>query len=327
MLKYLIIFSGGLISSMLCIFLLARISSKYKILQVKGISLVGGLGIGAAFVFSSCLGVYVFGIAASKIFALLGVSLLMLFFGIVDDLKELSILQKFLAQSLCAALLISFGIMTDIMYLGFWGNAVVTFFWILGITNAFNLLDIMDGLAAGAALIVSSALLAVAFLSPDLNMQIFSLILCAVTFGFLVFNLPPANVYLGNSGSHFLGFMICAITLVLRYASKDNVLALLSPVIILWLPITDTLLLIIFRILKKKMPFKKSNDHIAFRIRYLAASPIKTILVMFLLCFIFSFAGVILIKVSNFYAAGIVIAIFLISVILFWKLIKIDTHE
>jgi len=327
MLKYLIIFSGGLISSMLCIFLLSRISLKYKILQVKGISLVGGLGIGVAFVFSSCLGVYVFGIAASKIFALLGVSLLMLFFGIVDDLKELSILQKFLAQSLCAALLISFGIMTDIMYLGFWGNAVVTFFWILGITNAFNLLDIMDGLAAGAALIVSSALLAVAFLSPDLNMQIFSLILCAVTFGFLVFNLPPASVYLGNSGSHFLGFMICAITLVLRYASKDNVLALLSPIIILWLPITDTLLLIIFRILKKKMPFKKSNDHIAFRIRYLAASPIKTILVMFLLCFIFSFAGVILIKVSNFYAAGIIIAIFLISVILFWKLIKIDTHE
>ena len=233
MLKYLIIFSSALISSMLCVFLLARVSLKYKILNAKGISLVGGLGIGAAFVFSSCLGVYVFGITGTKIFAILGVSLLMLVFGIVDDLKELSILQKFLAQSLCAALLISFGIKTDIMYLGFWGNTAVTFFWILGITNAFNLLDIMDGLAAGTALIVSSALLAVAFINPDLNMQVLSLILCAVTFGFLVFNLPPAGIYLGNSGSHFLGFMICSIVLVLRYATRDNVFALLK-MVILW---------------------------------------------------------------------------------------------
>lgn len=326
MLKYLIVFSGALISSMLCIFLLAKFSLKYKILQTKGISLVGGLGIGAAFVFSSCLGIYVFGIAGTKILAILGVSLIMLAFGIVDDLKELSILQKFLAQFFCAALLISLGIMTDIMYLGFWGNAAVTFFWILGITNAFNLLDIMDGLSAGTALIVSSALLAIAFLNPDLNMQVLSLTLCAVTFGFLVFNLPPARVYLGNSGSHFLGFMICAITLVLRYASKDNALALLSPIIILWLPIIDTLLLIIFRIMKKRMPFKKSNDHIAFRIRIFAPSPIKTILLMFLLCFIFSLAGVILIKLTNFWATGIVIAMFLLSVVLFWKLIKIDTH-
>jgi UDP-GlcNAc:undecaprenyl-phosphate GlcNAc-1-phosphate transferase len=327
MLKYLIIFSAALISSMLCIFLLARVSLKYKILQTRGISLVGGLGIGAAFIFSSCLGIYVFGIAGAKILAILGVSLIMLAFGIVDDLKELSILQKFLAQIFCAALLISFGIMTDIMYLGFWGNAAVTFFWILGITNAFNLLDIMDGLSAGTALIVSSALLAIALLNPDLNMQVLSLTLCAVTFGFLVFNLPPARVYLGNSGSHFLGFMICAITLVLRYASKDNALALLSPIIILWLPIIDTLMLIIFRIMKRRMPFKKSDDHIAFRIRLFALSPIKTILLMFLLCFIFSAAGVVLTKVTNFSAAVMIIAMFLLSIVLFWKLIKIDTHE
>jgi len=327
MLKYLIIFSSALISSMLCVFLLAKGSLKYKILCIKGIPLVGGLGIGAAFVFSSCLGIYVFGAAGVKIPVIIGVSLLMLFFGIVDDLKELSILQKFLAQSFCAVLLISFGIKTDIMLLGFWGNAIVTFFWILGITNAFNLLDIMDGLAAGAALIVSSALLAIAFLNPDLNMQVLSLVLCAVTFGFLVFNLPPAGVYLGNSGSHFLGFIICSVALVLRYATKDNVFALLSPIIILWLPITDTLLLIIFRIMKKRMPFRKSNDHIAFRIRLSSASPTKTILVMFLLCFIFSLAGVILTKVCSFWATGIIIAIFLFSIILFWKLIKIDTHE
>jgi len=327
MLKYLIIFSGALISCILGISFFRRIALKYKILQSRGIPMVGGLGIGLAFVFSSGLGGYLFGIWGTKIFIVLGVSLLMLFFGLADDLKEQSILQKFIVQSICAALLICFGIRTDIMYFGFWGNAVITFFWILGITNAFNLLDIMDGLAAGAALIVSSALLAIAFINPDINMQILSIILCAVTLGCLVFNLPPASIYLGNSGSHFLGFMIGAITLILRYASKENVLALLSPIVILWLPITDTFLLIIFRMMKRKIPFKKSNDHIAFRIRYFASSPIKTILVMFLLCSFFSFAGVILTKVNNFWATGIVITMFLFNFILFWKLIKIDTHE
>jgi UDP-GlcNAc:undecaprenyl-phosphate GlcNAc-1-phosphate transferase len=327
MLKYLIIFSTALISSMLCISLLARLSLKSKILYARGIPLVGGLGIGIAFVIASFLGVYVFGIAGAKILAILGVSVMVLFFGIIDDLKELSIIQKFLAQSFCAILLISLGVMTDIMYLGFWGNAAVTFFWILGITNAFNLLDIMDGLAAGAALIVSSALLAIAFLNPDLEMQLLALILCAVTLGFLIFNFPPASIYLGNSGSHFLGFIISAIAMVLHYASKENALALLSPIVILWLPITDTLLLIIFRVIKKKIPFKKSNDHIAFRIRLSAASPRKTILVMFFLCFIFSLGGVILTKVSNLWASGIIINVFLLSIILFWKLIKIDTHE
>ncbi len=326
MLKYFIIFSGSLVSSVLFIFLLAKVSLRYKVFQAKGIPLVGGLGIGAAFVFAYFLGVYVFGGIGNKMFPIIGVSSLMLLFGIVDDLKELSVLQKFLVQSFCAVLLISSGVMTDIMYLGFWGNALVTFFWILGITNAFNLLDIMDGLAAGTAFIVSSALLAVSFINPDLNMQVFSLILCSVTFGFLIFNLPPARVYLGNSGSHFLGFMICSLALVLRYASQENAFALLSPIVILWLPITDTLLLIIFRLMKKRMPFKKSNDHIAFRIRLSSASPTKTILMMFLLCSVFSLAGVVLTRVSNYWAAGIVAGVFLFSIVLFWKLIKIDTH-
>lgn len=326
MLNYLIIFTSALVSSVLCVSLLIRFSSRIRILQTKGVSSVGGLGIGAAFIISASLGVFMFGLPAAKMLAVLAASFLMLFFGVIDDLKELSVLQKFLAQSLCASLLIYSGVMTDIMYLGFWGNAIVTFFWILGITNAFNLLDIMDGLAAGTALIVSSAILVISFVNFDLNAQILSLILCAATLGFLIFNLPPANAYLGNSGSHFIGFVICALTLILRYASKDNALALLSPIVILWLPITDTLLLIIFRIMKKRAPFKKSNDHIAFRLKTFSATPEKTILVMFFLCFIFSSAGVVLTRVSNFWATGIIITMFLFSIILFWKLIKVDTH-
>ena len=212
------------------------------------------------------------------------------------------------------------------MYFGFWLNAVITFFWILGMTNAFNLLDIMDGLAAGTSLIVSSAFLLIGFLSADLNVQVISLTLCAVSAGFLIFNLPPAKVYLGNAGSHFFGLLIASIALMVHYASSGNAFALLSPVMILGLPIMDTILLILFRIIKKRMPFSKSRDHIALKIGALGFSPLKTILIMYLLGSIFACCGVVLTQVNNLFAAVITISVFLFSIGIFLRLIKIEAN-
>lgn len=327
MLKYIIIFTSALISGVLFTFLLERASWKYKILKTKNIPLVGGLGIGLAFILSCGLGIFTFGIPAAKILALVSASLFMLFFGVIDDLKELSVGEKILGQSFCAILLISFGIKTNIMYFGFWPNALITYFWIIGITNAFNLLDIMDGLAAGAALIVSIAFLFIGFLIPDLNLQVLGLILCAISGGFLIFNFPPAKVYLGNSGSHFLGVLIASVALITHYASEENVFALLSPVMILGLPIMDTVLLIIFRVIKRKAFFKKSRDHVALKIGALGLSPLATILVMYLLCFIFASCGVILARVNNLFAEAIIISVFLFSIGIFMKLVKIETYD
>lgn len=327
MLKYLIIFTAALISGMLLTSRLAGISHKFKILKTKGIPLVGGIGIGLAFVFAVGLSIFTFDLAVAKLLAVVSASLFMLFFGVIDDLKESSVAQKFLGQSICAILLISFGIKTNIVYFGFWGNALVTFFWILGMTNAFNLLDILDGLAAGTALIISSAFLLIGFLNADLNVQILSLILCGVSAGFLRFNLPPARVYLGNSGSHFLGLALAAVALITHYASMDNIFALLSPVMILGLPIMDTVLLIIFRVIKKKAFFKKSRDHLALKIGALGLSARSTILVMYLLCFIFASCGVILTRVNNFLAEVIIISVFLFSIGIFMRLVKIEAYD
>lgn len=326
MLKYWIIFTAALISSVISISLLSKISLKYKILRIRGIPLAGGLGIGLAFIFSLSLGFYIFDLPAGKILALLGVSLLMLFLGVIDDIKELPIAQKFLAQSFCAVLLISSGIRTEIIYFGFWGNAAITFFWILGITNAFNLLDIMDGLAAGASLIVSSAFLAIGFLSADLNVQLLSLILCAASIGFLIFNLPPARAYLGNSGSHFLGLLFASLALITHYASANNAFALLSPTMILGLPIMDTILLVIFRAIKRKPPFKKSRDHLALKIGALGFSPAQTILIMYVLCSIFAGCGVVLALVNNLLGAVIITCVFLLSIGVFLRLVKIEVN-
>jgi UDP-GlcNAc:undecaprenyl-phosphate GlcNAc-1-phosphate transferase len=327
MLKYWIIFTTTLISSMVFTFSLARVSLKYKILKTNNVPLVGGLGIGLVFISSLCLGSFMFHLSLIKVSVIAGACLLILFFGVIDDLRELSVAQKLIVQSFCALLLILFGIRTDIMYLGFWGNTVITFFWILGMTNAFNLLDIMDGLAAGVALIVSSAFLLIGFLSGDLNVQVLSLILSAGSAGFLIFNLPPAKVYLGNSGSHFLGLLISSIALITHYASMDNAFVLLSPIMILGLPIIDTILLVIFRVIKRKPPFKKSRDHLALKIGVLGFSPAKTILIMYLLCSIFASCGVVLTRVNNLLAAGIITAVFLFSISIFWRLVKIETND
>ncbi len=326
MLKYWVVFIAALISSVVFTFSMVRVSLKYNILKTKNIPLVGGLGVGLAFVFSLSLGFLMFDLSFIKISVIAGVCLLTLFFGVIDDLRELSVVQKVMVQSFCALLLILFGIRTDIMYIGFWGNFLISFFWILGMTNAFNLLDIMDGLAAGIALIVSGAFLLIGFLSGNLNVQVLSLILSAGSAGFLIFNLPPAKVYLGNSGSHFLGLLISSVALITHYASKENVFGLLSPIMILGLPIVDTILLVIFRIIKRRPPFKKSRDHLALKIGVLGFSPAKTILIMYSLCSIFASCGVILTRVNNLFAVVIIIAVFLFSISIFWRLVKIETN-
>jgi UDP-GlcNAc:undecaprenyl-phosphate GlcNAc-1-phosphate transferase len=208
----------------------------------------------------------IFGVVFTKINIIFVVSLILLISGLIDDLKELTILQKFFVQSFCAFLLIVSGIRTNIVYIGLWGNIVVTYLWIVGITNAFNHLDIIDGLAAGAAFIVCAAFFVIASFGGYLQLQFIMLLLGAAILGFLVLNLPPAKIYLGNSGSHFLGFILAGSALITSYATLERSVALVSPVIIFGLPIVDTLFLILFRAEKGIVPFRKSNDHIALRL-------------------------------------------------------------
>ena len=326
MFKYAIIFTAALGLTIVFTSFLAKIFLKYKKLNLGGVPLVGGLGIGLAFICSLGLSVYTLNLVLGKVLAIAGASLFMLILGVIDDLKELSVTHKFLVQSACAILLILSGVRTEIMYFGFWPNAAISFFWILGITNAFNLLDIMDGLATGISIIVSIAFMLIGFFNADLNAQVLSLILCATSAGFLIFNMPPARVYLGNAGSHFFGLLIASIALLTHYASSNNVFALLSPIMIVGLPVIDTILLIIFRIIKKKPPFRKSRDHIALKIGTLGFSPLKTILIMYLLCSIFVVCGLVLTRVSHLFAAVITISVFLFSIGMFLKLIKIEAN-
>lgn len=278
---------------------------------------------GLSFLLASLLVFFVYRSLPQEVVGIIITSLIMLIFGVIDDLRELSIPAKFLVQIIAISLLIFFGIRTQIVYIGNIANIIITFIWVLGITNAFNHLDVIDGLASGTALIVSLAFFVISFLNGDIKTVILSLALAAAAFSFLIRNLPPARIYMGNSGSHFLGFVLAAIALVISYAPLERKIALLSPLLILGLPIFDTAFLILMRIAKKSLPFKKSNDHLALRLLAIGYSKKKTLLTMLSLCLFFSLCGILLSKVSNLFGITIIGFVVLVSLVLTIKMSKI----
>ncbi len=287
------------------ILLLKKLSGRLNVLACRRIPLVGGIGLGLAFSVSALYGYKTTGQVSGPGISIIAASLVMFLFGLIDDIRELSVLWKFIAQIVSVAVLLLSGIGTKIIYIGDYWNVVITFIWVVGITNAFNLLDIGDGLTGGITLLVSLAFACIAFFTADLETLIFCTALSGASIGFLIFNFPPARVYLGNAGSHYAGFVLAAIALISRYATMERKIALLSPLLILGLPILDTLFLIIVRLMKKKVPFQKSDDHIYLRLLRLGYSKKKALFAMLGMCAGLSLSGVLLTRVPPSYAAAI----------------------
>ncbi len=302
------------------VLLFKKISAAHKILIPNGISVIGGVAIGISFIFASIIGFFIFRYFSKEAVGIVAASSVMLIFGVVDDWKELSIQAKFLAQIIATTLLVAFGVRTQIVYIGYPANVVITFIWVLGITNAINHLDVIDGVAAGTAIFAALSLFVVAILNADIEAAILSLSVAAAAIGFLFYNLPPAKIYMGNSGSHFLGFVLAAVALIISYASMEKKIALFTPLLILGLPIFDTAFLVLARILKKNLPFKKSNDHLALRFLALGYSKKKALLVMLGLSLFYSMAGLLLVRVSFVFSVGIIIVSAIVAIMLAIKM-------
>jgi len=312
LIKYSIIFLLGFLFSILFIVLFRKISLKNKLINRQGIPLIGGICIFLSFIFVCLLGFKIFGILSSYATGIIISSAVMLLFGLIDDYCELSIITKFFIQIVSTSLLIFFGIRTYIIYIGNLPNIVITFIWVIGITNAFNLLDVIDGLSASVAVIISIAFFIISIFTGNTTSAILILSLSGAIIGFLIYNLPPARIYMGNSGSHFLGFIFAAIAMLISYAPLKREIALFTPLLILGLPIFDTLFIILIRISKKKLPFEKTNDHLPLRLLALGYSKRKVLLIMLSLCLFFSVCGILVSRLSN--SAGIAIIIFVIAV-------------
>ena len=191
-------------------------------------------------------------------------------FGFVDDVLSLKASTKLIAQITVAALLLFFGYRlqwTESMI----GDSLLTLFWIIGITNAFNLLDNMDGLCAGTVLIGGGFLLIV-FVTGDASASPPALYLSALlgaTAGFLAYNFHPASIFMGDTGSLFLGLNIAALTLLANPATlgRSGLLSVVAvPVLPLLIPIFDTTLVTALRLLSGRRPSQGGRDHMSHRL-------------------------------------------------------------
>ena len=298
--------------------ILKKFSLGHDFLIPKGIPLVGGIGIGLSFIFVSLsvFSIFIYKGLSKEIVGIILSSSAMLVFGIFDDWRELSIRAKFLMQIIATCLLVLFGVRTQIVYFGDTLNIVITFIWVLGITNAFNHLDIMDGVAGGVAIIVGIAFLAISILNSDIRSVILSLIFIGALSSFFLYNYPPAKIYMGNSGSHLLGFILAAIALIISYAPLERKAALLSPLLILGLPIFDTTFLVFVRLINKCLPFKKSNHHLVLRFSALGYSKKGVLFIMLIFSLFFCLCGITVSQVSNSLGAGIIVFATLVSLVI-----------
>ncbi|MEI7750662.1 MAG: MraY family glycosyltransferase [Candidatus Omnitrophota bacterium] len=315
---------NGFVLSVLFLLVLKRASTRWNFLTSKGVPSVGGVSMWVAF-FLGFLWVASSGISFPlEIQGILIASAVMLLAGIFDDQKELSVIQKFVVQLLAASILVGFGVRTNFVYVSNSWNIALSLLWIIGITNAVNLLDVMDGLAGGATLVILSGFCVIFAMNGDSLTLTLSCVLGGSVLGFWIFNVPPAKVYMGNSGSHFLGLILAALALTARYATLDRPVALLAPILLLGFPILDTLFLILMRLRKGKSAFNKSEDHMALRFLKKGYSKQKTLVLMMVWTLFFVIGGLILGKASNLLAIITLVFMGLGSLVLMKKMSRVQ---
>lgn len=196
-------------------------------------------------------GVGSLGAVRDQLFGILLGSLIALLTGLIDDLagSRFPFWAKAGGQILAASVVVSSGVTTSVFP---WPplNAVISVVWIVGITNAFNLLDNMDGLCAGVAAIACGVLFANARLSSEHLVSAIVMALLGALLGFLVFNFNPASVFLGDCGSHFTGFTLASLLLLERYVThaSSTLFPTLMPIVLLAVPILDTTTVVVIRL-------------------------------------------------------------------------------
>jgi len=249
---------------------------------------LGGVGIFAAFLAALLCAALLNGEGDSLDWGLLAGLGLMFLLGLLDDFIEISPPAKLVGQFLAAALVISQGYTTAFFtprladsLAAEIPNILLTFLWLVGITNAINLLDNMDGLAGGIALITAAGLSFFFWRSGSGALFTLSMALAGSVLGFLVFNFPPAKIFMGDSGSLFLGFTL-AVLAIARQPQASNVFAVLGvPTLLFLLPILDTALVTFTRLLRGQSPAQGGADHTSHRLIAFGLTERQTVLTLY----------------------------------------------
>lgn len=221
--------------------------------------------------------------------------------GIIDDMSSLPALFKLLVQLLAAFIVVKHGIIVNIITnpftkgyieLGGWSTAI-TMLWIVGITNAINLLDGLDGLAVGITNIISITLLVISIIMGNSVTALLAVCLAGSGFGFLPYNFNPAKIFMGDTGSTFLGFVLACIS-VMGLFKIYAVISFAVPFLLLGLPIFDTSFAIIRRLVKGQSPMSPDRGHLHHRLIDYGFSHRNAVLILYALSSLLSLSAIVM---------------------------------
>ena len=300
---YLLTFLLGLLFSLYGVPIARQAALKFGIVdapdgrlkhQREPVPYFGGLAIYLAFLMSLA---FTFEFRHDVLGIILGGTIVVML-GLIDDFGVLTPWTKLTGQLLAVFVLIKSGIRIEIAAFPEWLDLVLTVFWMVGLINAFNLLDIMDGLSAGVGAVSASCLLVVALLQGDQTIAVMLVALLGSLLGFLRYNWHPARIYMGDTGAMFIGLLLGAMTMIERYPS-DHPLSLLTPVFILGIPIFDTLFVMYIRDRRGLPIFWGSPDHIAIRLRHWGLSVQQIVITSYVATAVVGVIGLAMLSVSQ----------------------------
>jgi len=241
-------------------------------------------------------------------------ALVILVLGLVDDRRKLSAGFKLFVQAIVAAGVAIGGERLRMFDIPPAISVAVTVLWILAVTNAFNLLDHMDGLSSGVALLAGSAFLVVALQTGQPLIAAMIVPLLGACAGFLLFNFPPAKIFLGDAGSLFIGFWLSCLTISFTFYVKNDRYELYTyfvPLAILAVPLFDTASVVLIRLLNRKPLFEGDTNHLAHRLTALGMSRRGAVLTVYALTLTAGISAVLLYHVTQTGALLILVQLFL----------------
>lgn len=294
-------------------------------IHTKPIPVMGGLAIYISFVIGTIL--YNGILTTSQLGIIIGVTIIVMG-GMIDDIKELSPKYKLLIQVIAAGCLLASGVRISIItnpfrefypYLNIgWINIPVTIIWIVGVTNAFNLIDGLDGLAAGIAFISSVTLMIVSIINGRLEAAFLTAVLSGAILGFLPYNFNPASIFMGDTGSQLLGFLLAAISIEGAIKSA-TAFVIAVPILAFGLPIYDTLFAMIRRKANGKSIMQADKGHLHHRLLDMGLSQKEAVIIMYLLSAILGGISIIAMQMSNQRAYFVLALVIVITVSVAWK--------
>lgn len=298
----------------------------YRKVHARIMPRLGGLAIYCAFIIGFFFLKIVTDFESDYAYAIIIAATIIVFTGIIDDMREISAKAKLLGQVIAACIVVfGGGIQMNFINLPFdgilnfgWLAIPLTIIWIVGVTNAVNLIDGLDGLAAGVSTIALATLAAMAMIMGNGIVIAMASILAAATLGFLVFNFHPAKIFMGDTGALFLGFMISVLALL--GFKNVTVISFIIPIIILGVPISDTFFAIVRRLRQKKKWSDPDKSHLHHRLLDLGFSHRQTVLLIYAIAAVFGVVAIVF-SMAKVWGAILLVAVLLVAIELLVEII------